>query len=727
MLSNRQPRRRRVERAKEPGATIQIDRKLQSIGETVLKSSNASARVDQLLNGLAAVHLGIMIVGGDGKVHVCNSRAVELLDLPKAACAGGFTLADISPALARLEITQRKDPASVVIPRPRDRFIEVRARAMAQGSAVIVIEDRSREYNLELALQQAEAEHRSLFDNSVYGIYRDTLDGKPIRVNPALAALNGYGSEAEHIEAVKASPMEWYVAPGRSSEFRRLLETEGRVKDFVSEIYRHRTRERIWITENAWYVRDAAGNPLFIEGTIQDATERIMAQSEIERLANIDTLTGTSSRFRFFNRLRSETQRAGASCTLFCVDLDRFKEVNDMLGHAAGDAVLKCIGQRLLAVAGSEEWVVRLGGDEFAVLMSGIQGGANAEIVADRIVAALSEPILLDGHKIVVGASVGVAMFPGHASDAESLLHNADLALYQAKSTGRSGHRIFDFPLKESIQQRKDIEQELKTALAEGQFELHYQPIVDARTGTTVSFECLVRWHHPRRGFLPPAKFLAVAEAAGLMADLGGWAIDQACGHAKAFPPEIGVAVNVSASQFRSVNIFAQVRSALKTSGIAPSRLELEVTESVILANAAVAQQVLSELRGLGVRISLDDFGTGYSSLSYLQRFAFNKVKIDRSFVAGMLGKPANAAIIRAVLLLGRDLAIDVVAEGVETEVQRAALLAEGCTLMQGYLFGKPKPFSDAMADLALARMRITAPPLIPDEPACSQSLVVAL
>ncbi|MGQ0484537.1 MAG: putative bifunctional diguanylate cyclase/phosphodiesterase [Hyphomicrobiales bacterium] len=576
-------------------------------------------------------------------------------------------------------------------------------------------------------MQQVEAEHRSLFDNSVYGIYRDTLDGKPIRVNPALAAMNGYGSEAEHIAAVKASPIDWYVEPGRGGEFRRLLETEGRVKDFVSEVYRHRTRERIWITENAWHVRDAAGNPLFIEGTIQDATERIMAHADMERLANIDTLTGTSSRSRFLNRLRSETRRADASCTLFCVDLDRFKEVNDTLGHAAGDAVLKCVAQRLLAIAGSEESVARLGGDEFAVLMSGTQGGANADIVAARIVAAMREPIAFAGQNIVVGASVGVAMFPGHARDAESLLHDADLALYQVKSSQRNGHRIFDFSLKEALQQRKDIEQELKTALAEGQFELHYQPVVDALTGATFSFECLVRWHHPRRGFLPPAKFLAVAEEAGLMADLGGWAIGEACAHAKALPPEIGVAVNVSASQFRSAYLFAQVRSALNASGIAPSRLELEVTESVILANVAVAQQVLSELRGLGVRISLDDFGTGYSSLSYLQRFAFNKVKIDRSFVAGMLDEPANAAIIRAVLLLGRDLAIDVVAEGVETAAQRAALLSEGCTVMQGYLFGKPKPFTDAMADLALARLPATPHPPIQDDPDCSQSLVAAL
>jgi len=298
-----------------------------------------------------------------------------------------------------------------------------------------------------------------------------------------------------------------------------------------------------------------------------------------------------------------------------------------------------------------------------------------------------------------------VAAYPDHAGDDESLLHNADLALYQVKASGRGGYRIFDTSVKEALQQRQLIEQELRQALPNGQFELYYQPIVEAGGGKIVSYECLLRWHHPNRGILAPGQFLAIAEEAGLMADIGGWAIGQACAHASSLPPEIGIAVNVSASQFRSANILAQVKSALDSSGIAPSRLELEVTESVILANAAVAHQVLGALRRLGVRISLDDFGTGYSSLSYLQRFAFNKVKIDRSFVAGMLDTPADAAIIRAVLLLGEDLHIDVVAEGVETAAQQAALRSEGCDLLQGYLFGKPKSFTDAMTDLALSRL----------------------
>jgi diguanylate cyclase (GGDEF)-like protein len=442
---------------------------------------------------------------------------------------------------------------------------------------------------------------------------------------------------------------------------------------------------------------------------------KVAAQSEIERLVNIDTLTGVSSRFRFLKRLRGEIRRPGPGCILFCIDLDRFKEVNDTLGHRAGDAVLRRVAQRLLAIAGSEEAVARLGGDEFAVVICGGRCDADIDATAARIVATVSEPIIFDGQTVSVGASVGVAAFPEHAGDDESLLHNADLALYQVKTSGRGGYRIFDASVKEAIQQRQLIERELRLALREGQFELYYQPIVEADTGKIVSYECLLRWHHPSRGILAPGLFLAIAEEAGLMADIGGWAIGQACAHASLLPPEIGVSVNVSASQFRSANIVAQVRSAVEKSGIAPARLELEVTESVILANAAVAQQVLGALRRLGVRISLDDFGTGYSSLSYLQRFAFNKVKIDRSFVAGMLDTPADAAIIRAVLLLGEDLNIEVVAEGVETAAQQAALRTEGCALLQGYLFGRPKAITDAMTDLALSRLPAVERPLVPD------------
>ncbi|HLF21383.1 MAG TPA: GGDEF domain-containing phosphodiesterase, partial [Aestuariivirga sp.] len=356
-----------------------------------------------------------------------------------------------------------------------------------------------------------------------------------------------------------------------------------------------------------------------------------------------------------------------------------------------------------------------LGDDEFAVVIRGGRCDADIDAIAARIVAAVSEPIIFDGQTVSVGASIGVAAFPEHADDDESLLHNADLALYQVKTSGRGGYRIFDASVKEAIQQRQLIEQELRLALREGQFELYYQPIVEADTGKIVSYECLLRWHHPSRGILAPGLFLAIAEEAGLMADIGGWTISQACAHAGSLPPEIGVSVNVSASQFRSANIAAQVRSAVEKSGIAPARLELEVTESVILANAAIAQQVLGALRRLGVRISLDDFGTGYSSLSYLQRFAFNKVKIDRSFVAGMLDTPADAAIIRAVLLLGEDLNIEVVAEGVETAAQQAALRTEGCALLQGYLFGRPKAITDAMTDLALSRLPAAERHLVPD------------
>jgi diguanylate cyclase (GGDEF)-like protein len=435
-----------------------------------------------------------------------------------------------------------------------------------------------------------------------------------------------------------------------------------------------------------------------------------MAHSEIERLANIDTLTGISSRFRFLNRLHSQTRRAGASCALFCVDLDRFKEVNDTLGHAAGDAVLKCVAQALLAITGNGESVARLGGDEFAVLMSGSQGGADAEIVAARIVAALSEPIPFDGHKIVIGASVGVAMFPGHASDAESLLHNADLALYEVKSSGRNGYRLYDSEMNIRIQQRKDIVRELRTAAATDALEVHYQPVVNSDSGRTVGFEALMRWNRPAMGPIPPGIFIPIAEEAGLMTQLGAWVISRACEDLALLPPGIRMGINVSANQFRSPDLFAHIKDTIARTGIDPTRLVFEITESVLVSNADVARGLLENLRGVGAQIALDDFGTGYSALGYLQQFPITVVKIDQSFIAGMLDQKANQAVIRAIMGIGRDLDIDVVAEGVETIGQVEALQGYGCRFMQGYFFGKARPLTDVITDLAISKLNDDPP-----------------
>jgi diguanylate cyclase (GGDEF)-like protein/PAS domain S-box-containing protein len=658
-----------------------------------------------LAETLEAIHLGIMMVMANGDVAVCNPAALMLLDLPPGLHGHVFNLGDVAAKLHGLHLGPDDDGQAVSFQNTNGLHLEIQVSRIEAHGMIIVIEDVSEQHARDRARQFAEAEYRSLFRNAVCGIYRDQLDGIPVRCNPALALLNGYQTEEEYITAVSGAHGAWYVEPTRSDEFKRLMREEGRVKDFVSEVYRHRTRERIWITENAWYVRDPEGNPLFIEGTIQDATERVATLSVIERQANIDTLTSVASRFRFFNEMADGTAPESAGCTLHSIDLDRFKEVNDHMGHAAGDHVLKVSAQRLLSLCGGHDIVARLGGDEFAILQHGATGEDEAREFAARIVEVMSEPVDIGGRHVVIGASVGVAIHPTLAGDAEELLGNADLALYQAKATGRNGYRIFDADLRVGIQRRQEFASELRAAIAGEELELYYQPIVHSGSGETEGYEALLRWNHPTRGLLHPQQFIPYAEEAGLMTELGAWATERACEQGGLLPKELRISVNVSPSQFRSAGIVSGLRGILERTGFDPRRLILEITETAILPSEVVAKKVLFELKEMGVGVALDDFGTAYSSLSYLQRFAFDKVKIDRSFVASMFDDPASAAIVRAVVGIGRDLRIDVVAEGVETQALVEGLAAEGCTHMQGYYFGHPKCFADVVNDIAVGRL----------------------
>jgi diguanylate cyclase (GGDEF)-like protein/PAS domain S-box-containing protein len=655
---------------------------------------------------LQASRHGVISISANGGMAIHNRIALDMLNLPNCPLNQLVNATEIAPQIAGLRILRSNENQDVeLLQVSTRRFARLHSRRVGKDEVAVVIEDIDFRQEQTNAHRMAEAEYRSLFENAVCGIYRDQLDSTPVRCNPALAVLNGYKNEAEYIRAVTGAHGSWYVDPGRSDEFKRLMRTQGRVKDFVSEVYRHRTREKIWITENAWYVRDAVGNPIFIEGTIQDATERITTMAIIEREANLDALTGAASRYRFLREIEEKTVAGAEPCTLYSIDLDRFKEVNDIYGHAAGDYVLGVTAQRIQSLVKKDGLLARLGGDEFAILQAGPATLAESTMLAKSIVEAMGQPISVSGQNLIIGASVGVAMFPDHAANSEELLSNADMALYQVKTKGRGGHRIFDRELGSRTLRRKQIERELGVAVAHEELELHYQPIVECRTGKIVSCEALMRWNHPRRGLLQPDKFISFAEEAGLMPELGNWAIGQACRHAAILPPHIKMAVNVSPNQFRSSSILSALRRALDETGLDPKRLVLEITETAILSNEAIAEKVLDELEAMGVLLALDDFGTGYSSLSYLQRFAFKEVKIDQSFVAGMVGLPANLAVIRAVLSIGRDLGIDVVAEGVETLSQADALAREGCSLMQGYFFGRAKPYLEIVGDLAVQHL----------------------
>ena len=416
------------------------------------------------------------------------------------------------------------------------------------------------------------------------------------------------------------------------------------------------------------------------------------------------TLTGLSDRRTFRERLASllaGVRRGREPFALLCIDLDRFKAVNDSLGHPIGDALLRKVGERLVKAAREEDVIARLGGDEFAIIQMGADQPHAAEALAERIVDLIGRTYVVEGHMLNIGASVGVAIAPGDGDDADTLMKRADMALYRAKADGRGVFRFFEAGMDARMQTRRALEIDLRRALALKEFELAYQPQVRSSDGAVTGFEALLRWRHPERGTVSPADFIPLAEEIGLITPIGEWVLRTACAQAATWPEEISLAVNVSPVQFRGAKLIDTVTSALARSGLAASRLELEITEGTLLDNTDVVLNMLNSLRDLGVRISMDDFGTGYSSLSYLQKFPFTKIKIDQSFVRRMNDSPDCSAIVRAVTSLGASLGMKTTAEGVETEAQRDRIRAEGCTEIQGYLTGRPMNAEAAIAFIA--------------------------
>ncbi|NJO22306.1 MAG: EAL domain-containing protein [Sphingomonadales bacterium] len=424
-------------------------------------------------------------------------------------------------------------------------------------------------------------------------------------------------------------------------------------------------------------------------GTHEDVTDRRKAEARIHYMARHDALTDLPNRTLFKEKVDEALRSAQGPVAVLCLDLDRFKHVNDTLGHPAGDALLRLVATRLKSIVRQTDTIARFGGDEFALVQSASGQPATATKLADRIVETIGAPYDLDGHQVVIGASVGVALGPNDGTCPEDLLKKADLALYRAKSEGRGRSRFFERGMDALMQMRRSLELDLREALRDGQFEVHYQPIVDVATNSVTCFEALLRWRHPQRGLLYPADFLALAEEIGLIVPLGAWVLRQACQDAATWRSDIKVAVNVSPVQFQHAGLIDLVFQSLAASGLTPGRLELEITEGVLLTEHAATLAVLHQLRGIGVRIVMDDFGTGHSSIGYLRSFPFDKIKIDRSFIASMSTDASSMAIIRAVAGLGGSLGIATTAEGVETDEELAGARLEGCTQVQGFLFGR--------------------------------------
>ncbi|UHC19527.1 EAL domain-containing protein [Methylobacterium currus] len=448
-------------------------------------------------------------------------------------------------------------------------------------------------------------------------------------------------------------------------------------------------------------------SPVAEEGwavTLEDISARKANEARADEVARLDPLTGLPNRLLLRERLTealARLQRTGDAFALLLIDLDRFKPVNDTLGHPIGDALLEKVADRLRSTVRPTDTVARVGGDEFVILQNGVREAADTQALARRLVDLIGRTYMVEGHLLTIGASVGAAFAPGDGTESDKLLKNADLALYRAKLDGRGTYRFFEPEMDARMQARRKLELDMRQALARREFQLHYQPQLHLESDRITGCEALIRWRHPERGMISPLDFIPLAEEIGLIVPIGEWVIRQACRDAMTWPAHMSVAVNVSPAQFKSDRLVEMIISALATSGLPARRLEVEITEGVLLQQNERTLQTLHRLRELGVRVSMDDFGTGYSSLSYLQSFPFDKIKIDRSFVKDLATKPDGEAIIRAVAGLGKSLGMTTVAEGVETPEQLQRIRLEGCTDVQGYLISKPIAADDLSAFLA--------------------------
>jgi diguanylate cyclase (GGDEF)-like protein/PAS domain S-box-containing protein len=542
-------------------------------------------------------------------------------------------------------------------------------------------------------LKQREASFRLLFDGNPVPMIVCALDGERIlAVNDAAIQHYGY-SRAEFekltIRGLQAFDTELPWTGDRSGD-----EQAARTWKFV--------RADGTLIDLAIYSRQIVhGDQPAVLLALMDMTERKRAEARLAFMAQHDDLTGLPNR----NLLRQQmdeillhTRRSAEKVAVLVLGLDNFKAVNDTLGHGIGDKLLRGVAKRLRSTLREEDALARLNSDEFALVQSGVARPEDAALLARRLLEAIGEPYLLDGHSVVIGASIGIAMSPGDGTESEKLLKSADMALSRAKNEFRGTFSFFEAEMDARAQTRRKIEIDLRSAIENDGLRPHYQPLVDLSTGRITGFEALVRWPHPERGMISPAEFIPVAEETGLINPLGRLMLRRACMDAAQWPDDVRVAVNLSPLQFRVGNLLALVMDALKHSGLPARRLELEITETLLLEKSSQVLATLHALRALGVRISMDDFGTGYSSLSYLRSFPFDKIKIDQSFVRGLGANRDAQAIVRSIISLGKGLGVTITAEGVETEAELSCLRAEGCHEGQGFLFSRARPNAEIVS-----------------------------
>jgi diguanylate cyclase (GGDEF)-like protein/PAS domain S-box-containing protein len=562
------------------------------------------------------------------------------------------------------------------------------------------VEDVTERRLAQEALRVAEERYRSIFEHAVEGIFQSSPDGRYVRVNPALARTLGYDSPEDLIAGV-TSPERLYVDPGRRQEFIHAISSRGTVSNFESRVYR-KDGSIIWAAESAHTVCDAAGEVVFFEGTLKDVTDSKLFEQQLRHQSNHDALTGLPNRSLLTDRLDQalrQAERHQSAVAVALVDLDQFKFINDSLGHNVGDALLKNVAERLRDCVRDYDTVARQGGDEFVLVISGLPGHGRLTDQMRRILSAVSSPWCHKNVEYSTTCSIGVSLYPRDGADAETLLKNADAAMYRAKETGRNNFQFYAPDMSSKFVARLQTQGNLRRALDRNEFRLHYQPKLDLETARVIGLEALIRWDFPGEGLITPNRFVPIAEETGLIVPIGEWVLLTACRQLKAlqaegFPPVV-VSVNLSPAQFRQGGLGETVGRILVETGLDPACLELEVTESLAMHDAAKFIDELQALKDLGIQLSIDDFGTGYSSLNYLKRFPIDRLKIDKSFVCDIGQDADDAAIVKAVITLGHSLNLRVLAEGVESAQQLDFLRANCCDEVQGFYFYHPLPIED--------------------------------
>ena len=552
----------------------------------------------------------------------------------------------------------------------------------------------------EAALRDSEARFRLTVENAPVGIAILALDGRILQVNPRFCAISGYGA-VDLLATSFAALTENGAREAYQNEVDACL--SGAQQSFNLEArLLHKYGHELWISATVSMMRNTNGEPEQLICAIEDVTEQRASKARFEWLAHHDPLTDLPNRTLLRDRLQqamARALRAGKRAALMFLDLDRFKNINDSLGHAFGDQVLRSVAARLRTCVRDTDTVARLGGDEFLIVLECVENEQDVGVVARKIVDKLSLPLDVQSQTLSTGASIGIALYPEDGVDVDTLLKNADSAMYHAKDSGRNAFRFFTEAMNLSAIDRLRMENALRQALEFGELSLHYQPQVELTTTRVLGVEALLRWNNPVLGNVSPARFIPVAEESGLIVPIGEWVLGEACAQARRWRDEgieaLTVAVNLSALPFRRTDIVGKVRAALDRHCIPAGMLELELTESLLMHNAEEVLRTMNDLKALGVKLSIDDFGTGYSSLSYLKRVTVDRLKIDRSFVNDVADDPDDAAIVRAIIQLGRSLKLDVIAEGVETPSQLDFLTMEGCHSAQGFFFARPMPAAD--------------------------------